>query len=567
MKQQALKCLVLVCLGLAGGCEQKSADAKDKLPASPPSASPSTELLARYHFVGTHQLLASPDLPVVKAIAELPETAELRQQTLRQLVAAQLIALTGDASAATTNRVATLLPLMQEWLAAESFLEARGAPNRPPEITLAVRLDETRASAWKTALSDFVVAARLGTPAEIKPEGLSGWEVRLRHAPNLLRFVNVGSWALIGVGQDELPTLAQAIARGKSGGRPVPEAGTNLLTAELNLPRVAESWGLPAFFKGPAKEWPQVALAVSAAGNNLRTRMGLTYAEPLSWRLEKWNLPTNTIRDPLISFTALQPLAPWLAKSALIRDLGIRPQPNQFFLWAHTDPPMQTFAAVPVTDVTNVLRQAGLKLPASANPALAERNAGRFFYVTNRTQVLWDGLVALLPALHPVVEASGQFVVGTIFPPFPRTNPPPVELLRQFAGRTNLVYYDWEITQTRLNQLRVIASMTESELHRRPAASPAELTRFSPRRPAQKFLTAIVPHLSRKTDHGLEGESITEVTLTSPRELTLVRRAPVGLTALELIGLSWWLESPDFPRFGPASTPGGLPATKPANPR
>ena len=146
------------------------------------------------------------------------------------------------------------------------------------------------------------------------------------------------------------------------------------------------------------------------------------------------------------------------------------------------------------------------------------------------------------------------------FPPFPRTNPPPVELLSQFAGRTNLVYYDWEITQSRLDQLRVLASMTETILHPQPVTNPAELSRFSPRRTAQKFLAAIVPHLSRKTEHGLEGESITEVSLANPRELTLVRRSPAGPTALEWIALSWWLESPDFPRFGP-------PAPNPASPR
>lgn len=567
MKQQALKCLVLVGIGLVVGCEQKSADAKDKATAPQAPASKSPDLLARCHFVGTRQLLAGPGVPTVKAIAELPETAELRQQTLKRLGAVLIGALSGDTGAASSNRVAALLPLLGEWLAAESFLEARGVPNRPPEITLAVRLDETRVGAWKTALADFMTAAQLGPPAEIKADGFTGWEVKLRGAPNLLRFVSAGSWALIGCGQDDLPGLAQAVARGKGGGRPFAEPAAGLLAAELNLPRMAEGWGLATFFEGPAREWPQVALTVNADGNNLRTRMRLTYADPLSWKLEKWSLPTNTIRDPLVSFTALQPLAPWLAKSALIRDLGIQPLPNQLFLWALTDPPTQTFGAVPFADVTNALAQLSRKLPALENKTLAERNLGQFLYVTNRSQVVWDGLMALLPALSPFVEPGGQFMIGTIFPPFPMTNLPPVELLSQFVGRTNLVYYDWEITQTRLDQLRVLASMTETILRRQPTAKPANLNRFSPRRLAQKFLAAIVPHLSRKTDRGLEGESITEVSLTSPRELTLVRRSPAGLTALEFIGLSWWLESPDFPRFGPASSSAGSPAARPANPR
>jgi len=176
MKQQALKCLVLVCGGLLVGCEQKTADAKDKSPNPPSPVAKSPDLLARYHFVGTRQLLANPGVPTVKSIAELPETVELRRQTLKRLATVQVLALTGDVGAATSNRVATLLPLMEEWLAAESFLEARGVLNHPAEITLAVRLDEARVGAWKTALSDFAVAARLGAPVEIKGEAFPGWE-------------------------------------------------------------------------------------------------------------------------------------------------------------------------------------------------------------------------------------------------------------------------------------------------------------------------------------------------------------------------------------------------------
>lgn len=553
MKQEVLKCLVLLGIGLVAGCEQKSADADDKSPGAAAVGSKSPDLLVRYHFIGTRLLLANPNVPTLKAIANLPETAELRRHVLRRVASVQIAGLAGEAGGAVSNGVAKLLPLMEEWLGSESYLEARGFPNRLAEVMVGVRLDEARVGIWKRALADFVAEVQLGTPVEIESEGFSGWEVKLKRTSRLLRFVGAGSWAMIGCGPGDLPTLSGALARCKAGGRPVPEPGVDLLTAEVNLPRVAEDWGLPAFFKGPPGQWPQVALTVNAAGTNVRTRMRLTYAEPLAWKLERWNLPTNTLRDPLISFTALQPLAPWLARATLIRNLGLPVQPNQLFLWAQTDPPTAMFGAVPVTDVTNTLTESGLKLPGLANATLAERNLGRFFFVTNRTQVVWDGLLALVPAMHAVVEPGGQFIVGTIFPPFPRTNPPPVELLGQFAGRTNLVYYDWEITQARLDQLRVIASLTETILRRQPGVNTAELGRFNPRRTTQKFLSAIVPHLSRKTDRGLEGESVTEVTLTNPRTLDLVRRSPAGLTALEFIALSWWLESPDFPRFGPVS--------------
>jgi hypothetical protein len=44
------------------------------------------------------------------------------------------------------------------------------------------------------------------------------------------------------------------------------------------------------------------------------------------------------------------------------------------------------------------------------------------------------------------------------------------------------------------------------------------------------------------------GNCGTSVTLTSPKQLSFVRRSSLGFTAFELSLLADWLESPDFPR-------------------
>jgi hypothetical protein len=59
-----------------------------------------------------------------------------------------------------------------------------------------------------------------------------------------------------------------------------------------------------------------------------------------------------------------------------------------------------------------------------------------------------------------------------------------------------------------------------------------------PHSPGQEWLAAVTPKMSACG---------TEVTLTAPNELTLVRNAPIGFSASELVWLAYWLDAPNFP--------------------
>ena len=73
-----------------------------------------------------------------------------------------------------------------------------------------------------------------------------------------------------------------------------------------------------------------------------------------------------------------------------------------------------------------------------------------------------------------------------IFPAAPSNQPLPPELLAQLTSRTNLVYYDWEITGDRLRQWRqldqVLSMLTPDNLPQLPgaAAGPQWLAVLSP---------------------------------------------------------------------------------------
>ena len=126
--------------------------------------------------------------------------------------------------------------------------------------------------------------------------------------------------------------------------------------------------------------------------------------------------------------------------------------------------------------------------------------------------------------------------------------------------RTNLVYYDWEITSERLQllpQLTQLALMITR--HKQLAAQSAAI----------KWLNRIGPTL---------GRTLTEVTQTAPNELSFTRKSAGGLTAFELTALANWLEATNFPgcdlrlpplkpRIQRPRVPGAPPVKTPAAPQ
>lgn len=92
-----------------------------------------------------------------------------------------------------------------------------------------------------------------------------------------------------------------------------------------------------------------------------------------------------------------------------------------------------------------------------------------------------------------------------------------------------LVYYHWENTPRRLHDLPELTQLLLMVTgHQQLDTTSA----------GAKWLKKIEPAL---------GVNVTMATETAPDQVTFVRTAPGGLTALEFLGLVNWLDSPDFP--------------------
>jgi hypothetical protein len=513
--------------------------------ASPPAP----DLIARVHFAGAEQISADTNAVAFTNLWCSPEAQALREQTLNKLSRAPYDWLKQKILSGTNDEAGQLRPLLDDLLGAEWFLQIRDATNGAPEIALAIRLDAGRAQLWQTNL-ESVLEAWTGMSVE---KIRNGWELKKHRPPNLIRFVRVGDWVVFGLGQDKLLLNDELVRRVLAEKRPAPAEKNNWLTADLDWPRLARWFPSLSAVDLPETRWQAVG-----RDGNLHLDGRLIFPQPLAMTLEKWRMPTNTIHQPFISFTAARGIAPWLEKQNWAQPYEVSPGPNQVFIWAMAQMPLQTFAAVPVPDAEKALAEFGKKLSANTNWQNHFMMPLTMQIMNNR--ISWTGLPFIAPNLQAVHEPAGDFLFAEVFPNGPKTRPLPPELFLRLA-RSNLVYYHWEITAVRLKQL---PNLTQLALmvtrHRQLDAQSA----------AARWLDRVGPTLSN---------TVTEVTQTAPNELTFMRQAPGGFTAVELVALANWLEAPNFPgcdlrlpvrpatfKRPPAKMPGAPPMQTPVKP-
>jgi hypothetical protein len=484
--------------------------------------------LIRWHYAGSAALAREADAAKLRQVLALPTSVEVRGVALDKLARAPHRFWITSLPAGTTDQAPLIRPLLDDLVASESFLEVRGTTARP-ETVLAVQLNDARARLWETNLWQLAQNWKLGTPRALAAEGGRGWEVKRQAAPNLLQFVRAGQWVLVGLGHDQLALLPAMLQQTARSGRPGAALTGAFLDLQADWPAL-RSW-FPIFAE---YQLPPTHLTWSCRGDAVRTEGKFFFSEKLPWTPEPWKIPVNSIRDPIINFTVARGIAPLLAQTKGVSELGLKTLPNQFCAWANSYMFAQTFFTFPVTDATNTIRQLSRTVPKFMQH-YATLKAGKLAYVSNRAELLWHGVPVANPHLRPLRDGRSEFLLAALFPLAVTTNaPPPEQLFKQFQGRDNLAYYDWEFTQERIIHARPMYQLTDIILKRQ----------FTPTNaPSQRWIQEIAPHL---------GNTITEITVAGPKELALVRKSCLGFTGFELYTFTRWLESPGFPlKFEP----------------
>lgn len=502
------------------------------------SAAPATEILARLHWLGLKQISADTNAAHFMSVWRLPRTTSLAAQTLDKFSR-------WPGGGATNAASALLRPLLDDLVSSESDLELRAPTNSPlatrhPSLFVALRLPADRARLWRTNL-----AAALETLTGVHPVPAGdGWVLRQSNAPERIEFSRVGEWTLVGWGQettDVLSEFAARIARDRA-----PSTTNFWLEADLDLSRLLDVFSLSAGGEGrgevefsnllsilhPPSSFSLNRLHLTALGegSNVLTRGTFNFSRPLDMPLLPWEIPTNLIHQSLTSFTAVRGLAPWLAGWPVWQKLQLAPPPDQAYFWAQEGVPFLTYFAAPLTAASNQLAQLAGRLVQNANPWLATNGEGYFQWSTNLPGLVWNGALILSPQIKPIIVNQQDYVLGGLAPFMEgNTNPPPAEFLRAVLDATNLVYYQFEHTGSRIEDGVFINQLFRLIFHKPqlPGTSTAAL-----------WLKNIEPLL---------GDSTTFVTQTGAEQLTFTRKSTIGFSALELHLLADWLESPRFP--------------------
>ena len=495
-----------------------------------------SEVAIEFHCVGGSQLASDTHLTPLHEVLAAPQTTDIENIALAKFSGLLSECLRhGNGLSPST----LLEPLLSDAVAAESLGSMGGGPgsSNAPSFILAVRLEASRAQLWHDNLAKY-----FGNGGEkFDRQGFGGWRWNAEGS-NALWIIPAQDWLVVGRG-DEFSTLqAEYLDKIKAEGRPGPALKTHWLEAELASDRLG---GWFRFLK-PA----HIRISVSPGDRGeLQINAQVVEKEAAFWKSEPWIIPKSLMRSHTISFTAGQDVATFLNVEPAYSNLPGYPLSGQFYLWALDQMPLLNYAAWPETDASNLLQQLSTDGPSALNPFLKRFDGMELVWQAAARKLICMNINFFAPVLEVEHGEDGQFLFLSTFP-LSQSEPAPESLLAQIQGRTNLVYYDWEITGHRVREWQILSKMIDNRASR-PDRGSVEKAAAE---------TAWLGALTR-----LPGETVTEITRVAPNELSVERKAPVGFTAAELVFLADWLcganSGPIFP-----PPPRGKPVPRPRPP-
>ncbi|HEU0011728.1 MAG TPA: hypothetical protein VFT34_18070, partial [Verrucomicrobiae bacterium] len=406
--------------------------------------------LVSWHAAGRKALAQGTNATRLKRVSQFPTTEALFRQIATNLALAPRKAWEKTLPPGAPDGAELLRPLITDLLNAESFGEVRGPIGRT-ETAIALELTDAQAALWSTNLWQLAALWKQGAPQAAGRDGGSGWALKRAAEPNRFEFVRIGQWVVLGLGPEKLTRAPALVQQIKTTGRPGPKVEAELLDLRADAPGLSP-W-IPLFGK---LGLPPIQLTLRGRGEHVFTEVKLTYAKPLAWKYEPWQIPTNFVGDSpfaLTSFTAARGVAPLLQLLPGFAELGLPQVPGQFTAWAN--PSSEELArdqcrvnfAVPYADADGAMRKLALKLPGFVDRNLGQ-HLGEFLYASNHNIFHWT-MPFIQPYLRPVTNAGMRFIQGGLFQLPPRQAPAPAGLFAQLGTRTNLLYYDYEVTHHR----------------------------------------------------------------------------------------------------------------------
>ncbi|MGV3774026.1 MAG: hypothetical protein ACO1QB_14085 [Verrucomicrobiales bacterium] len=502
--------------------------------------------ILEWHHAGLDQVNQLRDLSNYRQIINLPETKPFRDAAVDKLARYSAEKFRREGAPAEKEKIAALVrPLIQSALQFEMRLELH--PGADGNTKWIIGIKTPQKDLWSTNLWQL---ASFGPqkPVAGQINGAAGWSSSIPGKNYKVALWNQKDWTYVSGGTE---TVKDPDPFGKIklfGPQPT------LLQANFNFPELGK-----VLHNEKLSHYPSLDLTVEPRGNALRSEATLTYSRDLKLKPEPWQIPTNSIKDPLIAgqpgligFTAVQGTSRILSRSEKLKEIGIHQNPNQIFFWADSVSPFSLSFATQVGNPGQFLKNFAEAIMPELNEKVKRLALGSISAGTNENRISWKGLPIIVPYLTAGKGSDQRFLLGGIFPVAnPSTNPAPAELFQQVTGQKNLVYYDWEITEARLAQWRPILQLLQIL---------AGKSLKAPDSHGELWLNKVQQYL---------GNTITEATLAGSNSLKVVRRSDIGLNSLELALFVDWLDNPGFPGWKAIPTSGGDrvgQAPQPSNP-
>ncbi len=472
----------------------------------------------RYHCSGGERLTADTNLTTLNQALSLRTTIEFRRLALEGLSS-----LVSQSWQLGSNATPLIRPLLANFLQNESLGALSAHNSNGVDFVLAMRVDGQQPHLWQDALEK--IFGKHGE--EFTSEQFTGrrWN---KGPSDSFWTVSARNWILFGRGNDLDSVQTEYLRQITQQGRPAPALALNWLEGDLDLTLLGDSLPEWAQLLRPA----QIHISVAPDADKLEIDGRVIYPESVPWKSEPWQLPKELVKDPLISFTAGQDVAAFLKFSPQFSNFDGNPLTNQFYAWAIGQMPLQSYMAWPVSDPTNAMSRLSPELESAFNPILQKLNGTQLVWQPDRERLVWSNLRVVAPAIEPVRDNQRDFLLLSLFPVTSAIQPAPAQLWSQLDGRSNMVYYDWEITGRRLQHSRLL---TEMLLHRPEVAGDGTPEGLLTRETMLGGLGAGI------------GKTVTVITRPAPNELSIVRTGPVGFTGFEIVLLTDWLARAGLP--------------------
>lgn len=478
----------------------------------------------RLHFAGANAIQNHREALTLRDIARTQQGAPVFQLVARQLADTWATQLRVN-SAAGTNRLAHAVA---EILRSEIHFELASVDGRA--WRLAAELPAGKAKSVQQTLKNIASGGK--TVVEEKIDATGSWRFTSVATKQTTHISYQRGWLVIDSSGDTQPSKwRQALSREGKLSQPTGAIGSFSVTSEL----------LETFVPRLQHRSPfDINLTTKVRKGTLRVEGNIQFQKAIKPDLEPFQFPTNTLRDPLISFIAARGIGALLAQQPELKQWRLPAFPNQLIAWTEADKPVYMTMALPLKGADRWFKKQIPRFEESLGLILEQKQMGTIKYQTNHHAAVWTGLPMIAPFLSPN-SRDKDWLFSASFPGFlPQgviTNPPPQQLLSQVRNRPDLIYYHWEVTEPRVQQMKVITSLSGIMLFKRmPIAG----------NPMPYWINAIQDRL---------GNTITELTRVSDRQWKFVRSGTIGLTATELTTLAQWL-TPSKPMPAVLAPPG-----------